>query len=267
MKILICTKLDLTSCVAINELLSQLREGGHEWWVVLSDKVNEGERGVPSQFDLAFYERDNFLLWSESRRDSQGQYLPFHLLYTRYDTHVETLKDVNTDTRFLHRLAKWGPDVILSIRYNYIFRQPLIDLAKKTVLNLHPGKLPEYAGFFAPFWSIKQGEPFLTCTLHSIENEQLDSGDVVGEARMEVEPDRSVMWHFTELYRQGIPVLAGVLRNLHSHINVVAKVQNLDQRQLFSHPAVSDMKEFERGGGRMVLHEDYLEWCRRFLEP
>ena len=266
MKILICTKRDLTSCVAINELLNQLNAENHEWWIVLSDKVNDGERGIPSQFDLAFYERDNFLMWSESRVDSQSRYLPFHLLHTRYDAHVEILKDLNTDTRFLHRLAKWGPEVIVSIRYNYIFRQPIIDLAKKTVLNLHPGKLPEFAGFFAPFWAMKQGETTLTCTLHTIENETLDSGDVVGEARMEIDNTRSVMWHFTELYRQGVPVLAGVIRNLHSHINVVAKVQNLDQRQLFTHPDLDEMKEYTEKGGIMVSHEDYLEWCQHFLK-
>ena len=266
MRILLCTKLDLTSCVATNELLSAFDQDDHEWQIVLSDKVNEAERSLPSQFDLAFYERDNFLNLTQNIQSSNQTYLPFHLLDKKYTVKVETLKDINTDTRFLHRIAVWKPDVIISIRYNYIFKQPLIDLAQKAVINLHPGKLPEFGGFYAPFWAIKNGEKSLTCTLHGITNEKIDSGDIYAEASIVVDRNRSVMWHFTQLYKKGVPELVTFISNLGSHVLVKGQIQNLDNQRLFTHPRLDDLQRFDESGHTLVSHHDYLEQCQYFFD-
>jgi methionyl-tRNA formyltransferase len=267
MKILICTKLDLTSCIAVNELLASFGPDDHEWQLVLSDKVNDAERQLPSQYDLAFYERDMFLKWSKNLDAVNQRYLSFEKLGERYKVTSELLKDINTDTRFLHRIAVWKPDVIVSIRYNYIFKQPLIDLAQRAVVNLHPGKLPEYGGFYAPFWAMKNKENTLTCTLHGITDEKIDSGDIYAEATLPVDLTRSVMWHFTELYRQGIPELAKLISNVSSHLTIKGQIQNLNDQRLFTHPKLDDMVSFEHSGGRMVSHHDYLEECEAFFQP
>lgn len=265
MRILICTKLDLTSCIAVNELLASFKKDEHEWQLVLSDKVNEAERSLPAQHDLAFYERDMFLLWSKGIQDQGQLYLPFHLLKNRYQLEDQVLKNINTDTRFLHRIAVWKPDVIVSIRYNYIFKQPIIDLAQRAVVNLHPGKLPEYGGFFAPFWAMKNGEHKLVSTLHGISNEQIDSGDIYAQTSMEVVDERSVMWHFTELYKKGIPSLVGLLRDVGSHLKVQGQIQDLDNQTLFTHPREQDLRQLESLGFTLVGHEDYLEQCGLFF--
>jgi methionyl-tRNA formyltransferase len=265
MRILICCKLDLTSCVAVNELLSSFAKDQHEWRIVLSDKVNDLERSLPSQYDLAFYERDEFINWSQNLTAGNQTYLPFHLLSKRYNVSHETLKDINTDTRFLHRIAVWKPDLIISIRYNYIFKQPIIDLAQRAVVNLHPGKLPDYAGFYAPFWAMKNGDNQIICTLHGIPDETIDSGDIYAEVPMQVNPKRSVMWHFTELYRRGIPPLVELIDDVSSHIRVKGRVQNPDHGSMFRHPPEEDMKAFEEETDfKMVSHEDYLEECESF---
>ena len=266
MRILVCCKQDLTSCVAVNELLAAFEHSEHEWQLVLSDKVNDAERSLPPQYDLAFYERDLFLMWSKNLEDKGQAYLPFHLLGNRYQLEQQVLTDINTDTRFLHRVAVWKPDVIISIRYNYIFKQLFIDLAQKAVVNLHPGKLPEYGGFYAPFWAIKNGENQLLSTLHSIANEQIDSGDIYAEVPLNVDKSRSVMWHFTELYKQGIPALVKLINNLNSHINVKGQIQNLKHQTLFTHPREDDLKHFEGLGFSLVNHQDYLDICQLFTD-
>lgn len=49
---------------------------------------------------------------------------------------------------------------------------------KKTVFNIHPGKLPQYRGPGPVFWQLKKGEETLGLTIHFITG-KYDAGDIV----------------------------------------------------------------------------------------
>ena len=68
--------------------------------------------------------------------------------------HLE--KSINhTDSR--DKISQLGADVFVSVQANQIFRQPLIDLAPKGVLNLHTALLPKYRGLMPTFWALRHG--------------------------------------------------------------------------------------------------------------
>ena len=267
MRLLICTKQDLISCIAVNELIQHLGSD-MEYHIVLSHKVSDSERGLPPQYDFVFYERDLFLFWSRSSQHNPNGYVGFRDLDTKYgDKHsitLDVLNNISLDTRYLHKLARWKPDVILSVRYNYVFKQPLIDMAELAVLNLHPGKLPEYAGFYAPFHALKNGEQKLGATLHYIRDESLDSGDIIETVNIPVSKHHSVMWHFHEVYRHGILMSVKHLKSLKEGDKPDAYPQDLSKLFLESHPTQQEFKTFESNGGVMISHKDYLDACQQF---
>lgn len=263
MRLLICTKQDLISCIAVNELMQHLGDD-MEYHIVLSDKVSDAERQLPPQYDFVFYERDLFLFWSRAAQHNQNGYVGFRDLDQKYKVTLDILQNISLGTRYLHKLARWQPDVILSVRYNYIFKQPLIDMAKLAVLNLHPGKLPEYAGFYAPFYGLKNGEKNLGATLHYIRDESLDSGDVIDQVSIPVETKRSVMWHFHEVYRKGILMSIKHLQALKEGKKPEAYPQDLSRLVLYSHPSEDEFRDYESKGGVLISHKDYLESCKEF---
>lgn len=263
MRLLICTKQDLISCIAVNELMQHLGDE-MEYHIVLSDKVSDKERELPPQYDFVFYERDLFLFWSRASEHNQNGYVGFRDLDKKYSVKIDVLNNISLDTRYLHKLARWKPDVILSIRYNYVFKQPLIDLAELAVLNLHPGKLPEYAGFYAPFHALKNGEKELGVSLHYIRDEELDSGDIIEQTTIPAEPHRSVMWHFHQVYRKGILMSVKHLKSLKGGQLPDAQPQDTSKLTLYTHPSQDEFHQYEQRGCALINHQDYLESCQLF---
>lgn len=78
-------------------------------------------------------------------------------------------------------------DLIIGIHFPYIIRRDLLRLPRWGFVNLHPAFLPYNRGWHTPSWAILDGTPY-GATLHLM-SEQLDTGDIIHQARLEVHPD------------------------------------------------------------------------------
>lgn len=74
------------------------------------------------------------------------------------------------------RLKNWAPDLITFTGGN-ILRQPLLDVPRLGVLNVHLGLLPEIRGMSSPEWSLLKGLP-VGITIHSIDV-GIDTGPIL----------------------------------------------------------------------------------------
>lgn len=71
-----------------------------------------------------------------------------------------------------------------------IIKQNILDLFKYRVINYHPGALPETSGLDSFYWMIKKNiRPAVTA--HFI-NSQVDSGDLIQELILKIDPKFSV---------------------------------------------------------------------------
>jgi methionyl-tRNA formyltransferase len=77
-------------------------------------------------------------------------------------------------------------DYIVSVHFPYILRRPVLDLARRGVLNLHPSYLPYNRGWHTPTWAILDGTP-AGASLHFVD-ESLDTGDVVCRRQIDIDP-------------------------------------------------------------------------------
>ena len=75
-------------------------------------------------------------------------------------------------------LAALGPDLLLSVAYNQILREPVRTVAGHGALNLHAGKLPFYRGRNVINWALINGEPEIGLTAHFMDD-GIDTGDIV----------------------------------------------------------------------------------------
>ena len=77
-------------------------------------------------------------------------------------------------------------DYIVCVHFPYILRRPLLDAARRGVLNLHPSYLPYNRGWHTPTWAILEGTP-AGASLHYVD-ESLDTGDVVCQRQAAIDP-------------------------------------------------------------------------------
>ena len=78
-------------------------------------------------------------------------------------------------------------DQVLSVLYDRIIGRAFID-ATETIINCHPGRLPQYRGARPVNWALNNRETLAGITIHTIDS-GIDSGPVLAEALFTIWPD------------------------------------------------------------------------------
>jgi len=266
-RIIVCTKRDLIGSIVLNELLPRL--DGHALLVLLSEKTRPAEVTVPELAEIKFLERDLPLdvvfPLADAIGGEGGRLATFNGVARRYGAPVKVVEAV--DTPAAEALVRdFRPDLIVSIRFSHIFRRNLIDCPPLGIFNIHPGALPRYAGLFAAFRGMLEGESQIGCTLHRVD-EGIDTGPVVGIGWLPVRRDRSLLWHVVNTYRPGIEQFIAMLAVLERGGAIVATAQDLGARNYRSMPDAAAFAAFRAAGWQICNPMEYQALLAGFMPP
>ncbi|GGD51489.1 formyl transferase [Lacimicrobium alkaliphilum] len=263
MNILILANQDLASNLALNLLLPSLQR--HTLRVFLSSRV--GKPGaLPELKRLRFFEQSlcNEMLFPHLPEPGQrdAQYLSFSQFTPLLTSPVEIVNTINSDES-LSRVSALKPDLILSIRYGGILKDPLLAIPKQGVINLHSGLLPDYRGVMATFWAMLNGEREIGTTCHFIEDDSIDTGGVISACRLTVHSERSYLWHVLQLYTGGCELLLDAVERIAYGEKPVARPQST-KGGYFSFPQAEDFTAFSQKGLKLVDEEEMLEFFKHY---
>ncbi|MCH8556254.1 MAG: hypothetical protein LAT84_00470 [Balneolia bacterium] len=133
---------------------------------------------------------------------------------------------------FANWMIKNKIDILLNVHSLYLIHSEVIDAAKMGAFNLHPGRLPEYAGLNTPSWSIFNEEPHHGVSLHRI-TEGVDTGNVIYESRIPAEPTDTGLSVSLKCAKEGIDLIGMLLTDLIDNQVPDGRVQELSQRSYF----------------------------------
>jgi len=259
MKIVLCVKRDILGSLALNRLVRHL--AGHELSVLLSDKVMAAERAPGTPADQLFFERDlivdHLFPALDAAPPDNPQHLTFRGIAREYGIPVDIVDDINAPET-VARLRDLAPDLMLSNRFDLIFKAEAIAVPRLGLFNLHPGALPQYRGLYAPFRALMNKEARMGCTLHAIDP-GIDTGPVVDIAWIEADPKRSVLWHYSRLYVAGADRFARLVQDLEAGRTVQPMTQDETQATYYRYPDDETLEAFRKGGGRLVDTLEYRE--------
>lgn len=138
------------------------------------------------------------------------------------EVEVLTAQNVNDDS-FIEHLSSLKPQLLVVAGYPTIFRNRLLNIAKRGSINLHGGRLPQYRGGSPLNWQIINGEAAAGISV-TLLTENIDSGDILAEADIQIDLNdtiHTVHMRANELF----PALTlEVLENLDNN-KVVRRVQ------------------------------------------
>lgn len=77
-------------------------------------------------------------------------------------------------------------DVGVSVNFPFIIGQDYIDLCGLGILNAHGGDLPRYRGSACQAWAILNGENRIGLSIHYMDADKLDSGNIVAKSYLEI---------------------------------------------------------------------------------
>ena len=268
MKIVVLANRDLAACSALNRLWPVLLED-HELQLILSSRVGRGDDNRPQALrQLACIEQQYFNdfvfpLAESLPAERRGPWLGFSQLAKQTGKPLLVLNRINEGDDY-QRFEASAPDLVVSIRYGVILRQPLLDIPRHGVINLHSGLLPDYRGVMASFWAMLNGEKELGTTLHYIEDDTVDTGRTLASTRLAVQPEKSYLWHVMALYEEGCrKILAAV-----SEIAAGGKPETKPQQGAggyYTFPALEQVERFQQRGLRLFDVEDLIQLSQKFI--
>jgi methionyl-tRNA formyltransferase len=91
----------------------------------------------------------------------------------------------------INRISKLKPDIGISVNWQGLISDEVIDIFPHGLLNCHAGDLPRYRGNAVANWAILNGEKEITVTIHKMDK-GLDTGDIVLQKRIPVYSDTKI---------------------------------------------------------------------------
>jgi methionyl-tRNA formyltransferase len=257
MKIVLFLNKDLESNWAFNLLKDELEE--HTVRIYYSETVGNPSGKPADLLNLEYYEKD--FVYKDIARFLEGKKLEsgFELFDDQFDSFPFERCDQVNSVEFIDAMRDFEADLFISIRFGKIFRDEIIQIPKQGLLNLHSAILPDYKGIMGTLHALKDHKKEIGCTLHTIPDAGIDTGEIISVARVNVEIQRSLFWHIMQLYPKGVDLLVRAIRLLASGESLLAQVQSPEEGRYFSVPSEEDFKVLNANGFDVFSTSDYKE--------
>lgn len=109
------------------------------------------------------------------RSDSSDMTLKYYA--EAYNIAYQKSKNINSP-EFIEQIKSYECDLFISLSFNQIFKNEIINLPPLKTINVHAGKLPFYRGRNVLNWALINGENEFGVTVHYVD-EGIDTGDVI----------------------------------------------------------------------------------------
>lgn len=93
-------------------------------------------------------------------------------------------ENINSE-KFLDEIAGYDCDILVSMSFNQIFKDQIINLCAGGIINCHAGKLPFYRGRNVLNWALINDETEFGVTVHYVDR-GVDTGDIVRQECYEI---------------------------------------------------------------------------------
>jgi methionyl-tRNA formyltransferase len=129
------------------------------------------------------------------------------------DLPITQPEKIKTNADFRADLERLAPDCIIVVGYGRIIPRWMLDLPKFGNINLHASLLPKYRGAAPIQWAIASGET-VTGNTTMLLNEGLDTGDVLVQREMAIDPDATSVTLAPPLAAMGAELVVETLDGL-----------------------------------------------------
>lgn len=263
MKILLFLNKDLEANLAYHILKPVLQQ--HTIKIYYSVGVGNPKKKPNELVQLEYFEKT--FIYTKLK-----DYLEKKQLQSAFDFFDETFQTVpllecsNVNSpKFIEEVRAFEPDLFISIRFGKIFKDEIIRIPKKGILNLHSAILPDFRGILGTLHTLKAARKEVGCTLHYISDSGIDTGEIIDIARLAVRPDKSLFWHVVQLYPLGCAMIKKQLQVLMQQEKTILQKQNLQEGNYFSVPQTSDFEQMTALGFKTISKTDYLETLQQWI--
>jgi hypothetical protein len=173
--------------------------------------------------------------------------------------HATTTNINNLDTRKL--LSDADLDLIIVFWFDQVLRQPVINIPRRGVINIHAATLPHCRGLFPVLHTAAENGPPFGLTAHLIDDETIDAGPVLAQTTVPAPDSASILLLDALINEYGADLLHNILLDPDSALRD-ALPQHSDQGSYHSYPTRDDITAVRRTGRRLATLSDFTAVVR-----
>ena len=126
-----------------------------------------------------------------------------------------------------------GPEPwLISMNSTTIIGQATLERFNGRAVNIHPGRLPDFAGLYTVQWAIRLGESATAATAHFM-TETVDAGDIVHATAVPIEPRDTGLSAWLRCLRAQAGILKWLLTEIAAGRELPRVSQDLSRRRCF----------------------------------
>jgi methionyl-tRNA formyltransferase len=146
-------------------------------------------------------------------RDKDPSPPPVKVLAQEIGLPVVQPEKIKNNPDFRARLESIRPDAIIVVAYGRIIAEWMLNLPRLGNINLHASLLPKYRGAAPIQWAVANGETVTGATTMRID-QGLDTGDMLLQQSLTIEPDQTAEQLFPLLAKSGAGLMRETLEGL-----------------------------------------------------
>ena len=177
----------------------------------------------------------------------------------RHDLRIEQPEKIKNNVEFRTLLEQLAADAIIVVGYGRIIPPWMLFLPKFGNINLHGSLLPKYRGAAPIQWAIAEGETASGVTTMLL-NEGLDTGDILMQRELAVDPDETAITYGQRLAAIGADLMVETLGGLKSG-SIIARPQD------HSHATLAPILKREDGRADFNLTAQRIHNRMRGFQP
>lgn len=162
----------------------------------------------------------------------------------QYGIDIIWTSNVNSNI-FLERMRLYHVDLNVSMSFNQIFKNQLIQLPPLKTINCHAGKLPFYRGCNVLNWVLINDEKEFGVTVHYID-EEIDTGDIILQKCYSITDDDTYETLLQRAYTGCADVLYDAIKMIQNDSVVRQRQDEIDMVGLYC--------------GKRVEGDEILDW-------
>lgn len=256
MNIILFLNRDLEANLSYNLLKPTLSK--HNYKIYYTDAVGNPDKKPSDLLDLERLEKSFFYNELLSFIQENTIETDFEFFDANFSTvPIQKAGNVNS-AEFIDEVKSFEPDLFISIRFGKIFKDDIISIPKKGLINLHSAILPDYRGILGTLHCLKDDATETGITLHTIPNSGIDTGEIIDIAKISVDKQRSLLWHVVQLYPKGCELISKAIQDIENN-TLQTSEQNHNEGNYFSVPTKEDFEVLKSVGFSVTSKKDYIE--------
>jgi methionyl-tRNA formyltransferase len=147
---------------------------------------------------------------------------------SRLAVRIASAAELDALTRAVADSGAW----LISCNSTAILSPGLLDIFDDKAINIHPGRLPDFAGLHAVQWAIRLGEATTASTAHFM-TATIDAGDVIYDVEVPLEREDTGLSAWVRCQRAQMSLLTRILADIAEGHEMPRSPQDLSRRRMF----------------------------------